>query len=259
VAELKLRDVTVQFGGLRAVDGVGLTVGDGQLVGVIGPNGAGKTTLIDAVTGIVPSRGEVLLGDRRLDGLPAHRRAGHGLVRTFQTIELFDDLTIRENLLVAAEPSSWAAMAKALFWARPQQQVRRKVDATLELLGIGELADRLPNSVSLGQRKLVTVARGLAASPRLLLLDEPAAGLDTEESLELGKTLRGITGTGVSILLVDHDMGLVLSVCDYIYVLDFGRIIAAGTPQGIASDQRVIDAYLGAEDQAPATVAGDAP
>jgi branched-chain amino acid transport system ATP-binding protein len=247
VSLLELRGLTVRFGALRALNHVDLSVDEGALVGLIGPNGAGKTTLIDAVSGIVPARGEILFGGERIDHLRAHRRARRGLARTFQSIELFDELTVRENLLTAAERSSIASGLRALIGGKTKAGAATIVDDTLNLLGIADLADDSPSRLSLGKRKLATVARAIAGQPKLVLLDEPAAGLDTDESLALGATLRDVAKTGVSILLVDHDMGLVLNVCDYIYVLEFGEVIAAGIPQQVANDPRVITAYLGEE------------
>jgi branched-chain amino acid transport system ATP-binding protein len=226
-ARLEVRGLAVRFGGVRAVDAVDLEVGQGQLVGLIGPNGAGKTTLIDALTGFVPATGTVRFAGRDLSGLAPHRRARAGLVRTWQSLELFDDLTVEENLSVAAAD-------------------RSAVSAALEVVDLAAEADRLPTELSQGQRKLVGVARALAARPALLCLDEPAAGLDSSESLELGERLRAIVATGVSILLVDHDMGLVLSVSDHLYVLEFGRVIAEGPPAEVRVNERVVAAYLGA-------------
>lgn len=246
---LELRRLSVTFGGLHAVDGVDLDVDDGTLVGLIGPNGAGKTTLIDSVTGIVASRGRILFRGDRIDRLPAHRRARRGLVRTFQSLELFDDITVRENLLVAAETLDWRTAVTAPLRFRANARSSARADEVLETLGIQDLADRLPDSLSLGERKLVTVGRALAGDPKLLLLDEPAAGLDSEASIELGGTLRRLVERGLAMLLVDHDMGLVLDVCDYVYVLEFGRVIAKGTPREVSTDQRVIEAYLGADNE----------
>ncbi len=241
---LTVDGLTVRYGGLTAVDGVSLTVEPGRLVGLIGPNGAGKTTLLDALTGFTPiSGGTMRFGGTRLDRMAAHRRARSGLGRTWQSVELFDELTVAENLRVAAEPARWWS-----FLADAVRPVRRQADAVAEALAaldLGSVADRLPTELSHGQRKLVGVARALATRPFLVCLDEPAAGLDTGESARLGTQLRRLADAGLGMLLVDHDMGLVLGTCDLVYVLEFGKIIARGTPEEIRSDERVITAYLG--------------
>jgi branched-chain amino acid transport system ATP-binding protein len=245
VTLLSTRSLQVTFGGLVAVDDVDLRVDAGQIVGLIGPNGAGKTTFIDAVTGFVrPSAGEIHFAGRRIDRDPAHRRARAGLARTWQSIELFGDLTVRENLLVASEARRWWTFLSDAV--RPDIRGRSdRVDGVLAGLGLTALAERSPDDLSQGERKLVGVARALAAGPQLLCLDEPAAGLDPDESSDLGRRLRGMLSDEVGLLLVDHDMSLVLSICDYVYVLEFGRLIAQGPPEVIRTDDRVITAYLG--------------
>jgi branched-chain amino acid transport system ATP-binding protein len=242
-AVLAARGISVAFGGLRALDGVDLEVGEGQLVGLIGPNGAGKTTFIDAISGFVPYRGSVELDGQALDGLRAHVRARRGLARTWQSIELFDDLTVGENLAVASyRPSAWSTVKEVL--SRPVAATDA-VEESLSLLGLEAKADEMPTDLTQGQRKLVGVARTLAARPRLLCLDEPAAGLDPQESEELGQRLREVAGAGQATLLVDHDMGLVLSISDYVIVLEFGKVIAHGPPEVVRRDPKVVKAYLG--------------
>ena len=240
---LEAKGLTVTFGGNRAVDGLDLSVDEGQLVGLIGPNGAGKTMTIDAITGFVPSTGEVMFQGESIASLSSTSRARKGLGRTWQSSELFDDLTVMENLQVAAERVDTKGFIRDLF--KPRNDDIDALVVILEALDIAETAEQLPTELSHGQRKLVGVARALAARPTVLCMDEPAAGLDTEESQELGGRIRSLVDGGTSVLLIDHDMGLVLTVCDYLYVLDFGELIAEGTPAEIRSNPVVISAYLG--------------
>jgi branched-chain amino acid transport system ATP-binding protein len=250
---LEATGVSVSFGGVKAVVDVDLQVEAGSLVGLIGPNGAGKTTFIDALSGFVRSEGTVRLDGTDLTGLSPHRRARLGLARTWQSIELFDDLTVGENLHVAAHrPSVWG-LFKETVWA-PGDGGDAYAEV-LDLLGVAALLDAMPDELSQGRRKLVGIARALVVAPRLVCLDEPAAGLDTNESRELGKRLRGLVDAGQSMLLVDHDMGLVLGICDHVVVLEFGKVIAAGPPDEVRRNPQVIEAYLGG---AASAVAGEA-
>jgi branched-chain amino acid transport system permease protein len=234
-AVLSVSGLSVSFGGVHALSDVSIDVREGELVGLIGPNGAGKTTLIDAVTGFAGCSGSVSLDGAYLGKLPAHERARRGLARTWQGTELFDDLEVQENLIVAARHSSPENIAEAL-----------------RVVGMDWAARAMPTQLSTGQRKLVGVARALAASPRLLCLDEPAAGLDSRESAELGGCLRDLADQGQSMLLIEHDMGLVLGICDRVVVLEFGKVIASGPPDAVRQDPRVIAAYLGDGVAAPA-------
>jgi branched-chain amino acid transport system ATP-binding protein len=241
---LEVKDMSVSFGGVRAVDGVSLNVTGGKLVGLIGANGAGKTTFIDAMTGFVPSSGRVWLNGQEISQFPNYQRVRAGLARTWQSSELFDDLTVVENLRVAAECVP-AERGRRRFGISRRTNAPEGIDQTLELLELERFADKLPTELSHGQRKLVGVARALSSEPDLLLLDEPAAGLDSTESGELGTRLRSIVNSGTTVFMIDHDMGLVLTVCDYIYMLEFGQLLAQGTPAEIRRDEAVIAAYLG--------------
>jgi branched-chain amino acid transport system ATP-binding protein len=240
---LRTEALSVRYGGVQALCDVGLAVGEGQLIGLIGPNGAGKTTFIDAVSGFAPAQGRVSLGGEDISSLAPHQRARRGLARTWQAAELFEDLSVRENLRVACGRSSLWRAAGEVFSAREREL--DSVERALALVGLDELADRAADELTQGQRKLVDVARALAAEPAVLFLDEPAAGLDSVESQALGRHLRAVVGGGTAVVLVDHDMGLVLSVCDHVVVLDFGKVIARGRPDEVRSDSKVVEAYLG--------------
>jgi branched-chain amino acid transport system ATP-binding protein len=246
-ALLETRGLTVTYGGLNANDNVNITVEKGMLTGLIGPNGAGKTTFIDAITGFTaPSAGVVMFDGQEINSLTPDARAKIGLTRTFQSLELFEDLTVRDNLLVAAEQPRWYGFLTDIFLpGRKTKAIEERVDWALDIIGVAGLADALPSDLSHGQRKLISVSRALAANPKVVLLDEPAAGLDTAESQVLGAHLRDFLSKDITVFLIDHDMGLVLNVCDYIYVLDFGRIIAEGTPAEVRANPAVITAYLG--------------
>jgi ABC-type branched-subunit amino acid transport system ATPase component len=244
---LKVEDFSVAYGEVMAVDHVSLQLEEGQLAGLIGPNGAGKTSFIDGLTGLTAATGRVMLDGKRLDTLPAHRRARAGLGRTFQSVELFEDVSVFDNVLVAADPMRWWHSGRDLAWPRANRSAVQAAEWALEVVEASHLAGYTPNQLSLGQRKLVSVARSLAARPRVLMLDEPAAGLDTDESRFLGQALRRLVEHGSTLMLVEHDMSLVLGVCDVLHVLDFGRLIASGSPSAIQADQQVLDAYLGVQ------------
>jgi ABC-type branched-subunit amino acid transport system ATPase component/ABC-type branched-subunit amino acid transport system permease subunit len=239
---LAVEHLTVRYGGVVAVNDVSLRVDAGRIVGLIGPNGAGKTSVIDAITGFAPATGTVSLAGRRIDALAPHARVRAGVARTFQSLELYDDLSVAENVSVAARSRRLAERTAA-------------VDRALAGVGISALRDRPAGGLSQGERQLVSIARACVANPRVLLLDEPAAGLDTDESAWLGERIRDISATGTAMLLVDHDVNLVLSVCDHVYVLDFGAVIAEGRPEEIRADRAVAAAYLGAMHDATAVTA----
>src|SRR3954470_11403331 len=241
---LEIDHLSVTFGGLRAVDEVDMAVEQGQLVGLIGPNGAGKTTFVDGLTGFVPTTGTITFAGRDISNLPAHRRARAGLGRSWQSLELFDDLTVAENLQVAADRLGLIGFFADLV-APGRRRDGASVERALSTLDIVDLAGRMPRELSQGQRKLVGIARALPGGPRLVCMDDPAAGLDTAESQDLGARLRAVVDAGTTVFLIDHDMHLVLNICDVIHVIEFGRIIASGPPAAIRTDERVITAYLG--------------
>lgn len=211
---------------------------------VVGPNGAGKSTFIDTLSGFTqPHNGTILLDDRDITTARPHERSRAGLVRTFQSLELFDDLTVADNLAVAAHaPTRWSTFTD-LLW--PKSHDAADVHRVLDLVGLLPLAERFPLELSGGQRQLVALGRALVAEPRLIMLDEPAAGLDPSETETLARLLRTLPDAGVSVLVVDHDMSLIMGVCDRVDVLDFGRMIASGAPAEIRDDPLVIAAYLG--------------
>ncbi len=240
---LRTTNLSVRFGGVHAVEDADVVVEEGELVALIGPNGAGKTTFIDAITGFVRYTGRAELDGKDLEGMAPHERARRGLARTWQSTELFDDLSVRENLTVAAHRPSFLALVGDLVGKRIGESAA--AEQALELLDLGSIADATPDHLTQGQRKLVGVARAIAMQPRLLCLDEPAAGLDTRESEDLGQRLRKIADAGTATLLIDHDMGLVMTICDRITVLEFGKVIAAGSPDEVRRDPRVVKAYLG--------------
>ncbi len=243
---LEVSELTVRHGGLVALDAVSLAVEAGTVVGLIGPNGAGKTTFIDTLTGFTPAhRGRVSFAGSDITGAPPHTRSRAGLVRTFQSLELFDDLSVRDNLLVAAHtPTRWSILTDALW---PKSHDSSETRRVLDLLELGDVADRLPTELSNGQRHVVALARALVSSPKLVLLDEPAAGLDPTETAALAETLRRLPETGTTVLVVDHDMALIMGACDTVHVLDFGRLVASGTPTEVRNDPTVIAAYLGTD------------
>ncbi len=237
-----MADVAVSFGGIQALDGVSLDVAPHQVLGVIGPNGAGKTTLFNVACGFVrPDRGSLHWEGRGLVGLRPHRLADLGIARTLQGLGLFDRMTVLENVMVGADRHARAGFLSGLLGlpasGRAERALRERAMAVLEELGVAAYAGRAPGSLPYALRKRVALARALVSEPRLLLLDEPASGLSTEEMGELGALIRGLTER-MAVMLVEHHMDLVMSVCDHLTVLDFGKVIARGGPAEVRERPR---------------------
>ncbi|MCP4117015.1 MAG: ABC transporter ATP-binding protein [Desulfobacteraceae bacterium] len=251
---LQVRGLTKQFGGVRAQDNVSFEVEQGGVLGLIGPNGAGKTTLFNMITGVyAPDKGEILLNGRSINALPVHKRVEAGIARTFQNVELFPGMTVLENVLVGMHvrlaSGFWGAVLRLPRVVKEERAAREKALAILEFTGLLPHADRPAGDLPVGRQKTAEIARALAADPKLMLLDEPAAGLNRVESTALGELIRKIKDRGITLMLVEHDMGLAMDVCDKILVLDRGEAIAFATPQQITNDRKVMDAYLGEEFQ----------
>ncbi|MDR0342501.1 MAG: ABC transporter ATP-binding protein [Nocardiopsaceae bacterium] len=250
---LEVSDVTVRFGGLTALDAVSLTAAPHQVTGVIGPNGAGKTTLLNVLCGFVrPQSGALRFDGTGLTGLRPHRLASLGIARTLQGVGLFSRLSVLENVMMGGTPQAragfWSALAGLPRSDRDERRLRDRALAALERVDAADLADRLPDQLPYGLRKRVALARALIAQPRLLLLDEPAGGLPEQELPELGRLITQLTGDA-AVVVVEHRMDLVMSVCDSIAVLDFGKLIALGSPGEVQADPAVTAAYLGTEAQ----------
>ncbi|MFP5255193.1 MAG: ABC transporter ATP-binding protein [Acidimicrobiia bacterium] len=243
MALLEVEHVSVDFGGVRALHLVDLDVEAGQATGLIGPNGAGKTTLFNAICGLQPTdRGRVVLDGRDITRVAAHKRARLGIARTFQRLEVFGSMTARDNIRVAADVHRrWARRAGRRAIAAPEV----RTEEILDQVGLRSVADDRVDALPTGLARLVEVGRALASDPTVLLLDEPSSGLSEEETESFALLLRRLAGEGLAILLVEHDVELVMGVCSRIHVLDFGRVIASGTPEEIQGDAAVQSAYLG--------------
>ena len=245
----EMSQVSVSFGGIHALSEVSLAVETEQVLGVIGPNGAGKTTLFNVACGFVsPDTGELRWEGQPLTGLRPHQLAGHGIGRTLQGLGLFDRMTVVDNVMVGADRHAKVGFLSGLLGLRrsgaEERSLRDRAMTALAELGIEDYAGRLPTSLPYAIRKRVALARALVSEPRLLLLDEPASGLSADEMSELGDLIRGLADR-MSVMLVEHHMDLVMSVCDHLVVLDFGKVIARGAPDEVREDPAVLAAYLG--------------
>jgi len=247
---LSIKDLTVRYGGLTAVSDVSLEAPRGSITGLIGPNGAGKTTIFNACSGITGSEGRIALDGLDLSHLSPAGRAREGLGRTFQRMELFDDLTVAENVSLGREAglAGRSVIGQLMARAGERQEVARAAEAAIQQCGLEPLVRREAGTLSTGQRRMVELARALAGRFNMLLLDEPSSGLDRAETEVFGEVITGVLAEReVGILLVEHDMALVMSVCEYLYVLDFGQLIFQGTPVEVQASEKVRAAYLGTE------------
>jgi branched-chain amino acid transport system ATP-binding protein len=250
---LEVSGISQIFGGVTALDRVSFSIAKGNITGVIGPNGAGKTTLFNIITGIyTQTAGKVLLGGTDVSGLPPERLARLGLVRTFQNIELFGGMTVHENVMVGMHTKSSSgllACALKMPWnIAEERRIRETSMKWLEFTGISDLAEVTAGNLPFGKGRLLEIARALAVEPQIILMDEPAAGLNSQETLGLSQLIQQIRETGIAIVLVEHDMELVMDICDRIVVLNLGKKLAEGTPREIQDNHEVIAAYLGEDE-----------
>jgi branched-chain amino acid transport system ATP-binding protein len=251
---LEIKKISKNFGGIQALTDVSFSIEQGEVLGLIGPNGAGKTTMFNMITAMFPpSSGEIVFMGQSLSGLKPHEITKRGICRTFQNIRLFSELTVRENVMVGNHCRLTTGVLQSVFRTKYQKQEEENVlkssDEILEIVGLSEYSQTIAKNLSYGQQRRLEIARALASRPTLLLLDEPAAGMNEKETNDLFDLIKKIQALNITILLIEHDMPLVMRICSRIVVLNFGKKIAEGTPSSIQNNKEVIEAYLGVEEE----------
>ncbi len=250
---LKTDGVTIRFGGLVAVNKVSIHVRKGQITGLIGPNGAGKTTFFNCISGVYkPSEGHVVFDGKNIEGMRPHKVNAAGMARTYQVINLFRKMTVQENIMVGMhsrlKSNFWSDLLRLPNQRKEEKFVREETEKWMEFVGLQDMRDHEAGSLSYGKQRLLEIVRGLASEPKLILLDEPVAGMNSKEKEEFDALLRRILNLGVTILMIEHDMKLVMGVCDYVYCLEHGSLLAEGVPEVVQNNPDVIAAYLGGDE-----------